>query len=159
MGCFKLLSLQVFYILKVSQMICNYFLQWVDFLLSWWCSLKHKSFQVLLNLTCLFFFFCSLCLVSSVRNHWLIQDDKDLYLCFIFKSFIVFTVTFKSVIHFELIFVKCRKKGGSLFFFCMWLFSYINNLRYAFDTTLMAESEEELKNFLMKVKEESEKVA
>ena len=32
-----------------------------------------------------------------------------------------------------------------------------NNLRYAGDTTLMAESEEELKSFLMKVKEESEK--
>ena len=35
---------------------------------------------------------------------------------------------------------------------------YINNLRYADDTTLMAESEKELKSFLMKVKEESEKV-
>ena len=34
----------------------------------------------------------------------------------------------------------------------------INNLRYAGDTTLMAESEEELKNLLMKVKVESEKV-
>ena len=34
----------------------------------------------------------------------------------------------------------------------------INNLRYAYDTTLMAESEEELKSLLMKVKEESEKV-
>ena len=34
----------------------------------------------------------------------------------------------------------------------------INHLRYADDTTLMAESEEELKNLLMKVKEESEKV-
>ena len=34
----------------------------------------------------------------------------------------------------------------------------INNLRYADDTTLMAENEEELKNLLMKVKEESEKV-
>ena len=34
----------------------------------------------------------------------------------------------------------------------------INNLRYADDTTLMAESEEELKNLLMKVKEDSEKV-
>ena len=34
----------------------------------------------------------------------------------------------------------------------------INNLRYADDTTLMAESEEELKSVLMKVKEESEKV-
>ena len=35
----------------------------------------------------------------------------------------------------------------------------INNLRYTHDTTLMAESEEELKSLLMKVKEESEKVA
>ena len=34
----------------------------------------------------------------------------------------------------------------------------INNLRYAADTTLVAESEEELRNLLMKVKEESEKV-
>ena len=34
----------------------------------------------------------------------------------------------------------------------------VNNLQYVDDTTLMAESEEELKSFLMKVKEESEKV-
>ena len=34
----------------------------------------------------------------------------------------------------------------------------INNLRYSYDTTLMAESEEELKSLLMKVKEESENV-
>ena len=34
---------------------------------------------------------------------------------------------------------------------------FTNNLRYANDTTLMAESEEELKNLLMKLKEESEK--
>ena len=34
----------------------------------------------------------------------------------------------------------------------------VNNLRYADDTTLMAESEEELKSLLMKVKEESKKV-
>ena len=34
----------------------------------------------------------------------------------------------------------------------------INNLRYVDDTTLMAESEEELKSLMMKVKEESEKV-
>ena len=38
------------------------------------------------------------------------------------------------------------------------MYSYINNLRYADDTTLMAESEEELRSLLMKVKEESEKV-
>ena len=35
----------------------------------------------------------------------------------------------------------------------------INNLRYADDTTLMAESEAELKNLLMKVKDESERLA
>ena len=35
----------------------------------------------------------------------------------------------------------------------------INNVRYADDTTVMAESEEELKSLLMKVKEESEKLA
>ena len=35
----------------------------------------------------------------------------------------------------------------------------INNLRYADDTTLVAESEEELKSLLMKVKEETEKLA
>ena len=35
----------------------------------------------------------------------------------------------------------------------------VNNLRYADDTTLMAESKEELKSLLMKVKEESEKLA
>ena len=35
---------------------------------------------------------------------------------------------------------------------------FLNNLRYADDTTLMTESEEELKSLLMKVKEESEKV-
>ena len=36
---------------------------------------------------------------------------------------------------------------------------HINNLRYTDDTTLMAESEEELKNLLMRVKEENEKMA
>ena len=41
-------------------------------------------------------------------------------------------------------------------FATLWI--NINNLRYADDTSLMAESEEELKSLLMKVKEESEKV-
>ena len=44
----------------------------------------------------------------------------------------------------------------SLRFF--YVVAYINNLRYADDATLTAESEEELKSLLMKVKEESEKV-
>ena len=46
----------------------------------------------------------------------------------------------------------------SMFFKHFILCQGINNLRYADDTTLMAESEEELKSLLMKVKEESEKV-
>jgi len=37
--------------------------------------------------------------------------------------------------------------------------NFINNLRYADDTTLMAESKEELKSLLMKMKKESEKLA
>ena len=40
----------------------------------------------------------------------------------------------------------------------IYQYQYINNLKYADDTTLMAESKAELKGFLMKVKEESEKV-
>ena len=40
----------------------------------------------------------------------------------------------------------------------MYIYIYINNLRYADDIILMAESEEELKSLLMKVKEQSEKV-
>ena len=45
-----------------------------------------------------------------------------------------------------------------LFLWFDFLYRYINNLRYADDTTLMEESEEELKSLLMKVKVESEKV-
>ena len=41
---------------------------------------------------------------------------------------------------------------------CVCVYTHINNLRYADDTTLLAESEEKLKNLLMKVKEESEKI-
>ena len=47
----------------------------------------------------------------------------------------------------------------SYFIFLYILLWYTNNLRYADDTTLMAETEEELKSLLMKVKEESEKLA
>ena len=52
--------------------------------------------------------------------------------------------------------MKChggRNKGGIKI-----VGKNINNLKYADDTTLMAESEEEVKSLLMKVKEESEKV-
>ena len=45
-----------------------------------------------------------------------------------------------------------------LFLWFDFLYRYINNLRYADDTTLMAQSEEELKSLLMKVNVESEKV-
>ena len=49
--------------------------------------------------------------------------------------------------------VWCRNSVNTNYYY--W--RNINNLRYADDTTLMAESEEELKSLLMKVKEESEK--
>ena len=49
--------------------------------------------------------------------------------------------------------MKCQNQAGIKI---AW--RNVNNLRYADDTTLMAESEEELKSLLMKVKEESEKV-
>ena len=42
---------------------------------------------------------------------------------------------------------------------CVYIYIYLNNLRYADDITLMAESVEKLKSLLMKVKEESEKLA
>ena len=66
------------------------------------------------------------------------------------KSFIVSDLTFSSLIRFDFVEetqaeIKIARRN-------------INNLRYADDTTLMAESEEELKSFLMKVEEESEKV-
>ena len=55
-----------------------------------------------------------------------------------------------------------RTLSGLFFFFYHWLLrngeKNINNLRYADDTTLMAENKEELKSLLMKVEEESEKV-
>ena len=52
--------------------------------------------------------------------------------------------------------VKCQAGGGTTCNQDCW--DNINNLRYADNTTLMAESEEELKSLLMKGKEESEKV-
>ena len=55
---------------------------------------------------------------------------------------------------------KLNKQGDctALMYFSDVSRRNINNLRYADDTTLMAESQEELKSLLMKVKEESEKV-
>ena len=52
-----------------------------------------------------------------------------------------------------------RKNRFPHFVIVSCLLGIFNNLRYADDTTLMAESEEELKSLLMKVKEESEKLA
>ena len=48
-------------------------------------------------------------------------------------------------------------KGKDISIYLLYIYIYINNLRYADDTTLMTESKEELKNLLMKVKEESKK--
>ena len=55
--------------------------------------------------------------------------------------------------------MKSRKKQNSVIksMLCRAGISDINNLRYTYDTTLMAKSKEELKSFLVKMKEESEK--
>ena len=61
---------------------------------------------------------------------------------------------------FKFLFLSCKHINLS-FFILLSFHNFqrcLNNLRYADDTTLMAESEEELKRLLMKVKEESEKV-
>jgi len=50
-----------------------------------------------------------------------------------------------------------REKIHLFIYISISIYIYINNLRYADDTTLMTESKEELKNLLMKVKEESKK--
>ena len=51
-----------------------------------------------------------------------------------------------------------KLKLESIHQYCLYVINNVNNIRYANDTTLMAESEEELKSLLMKVKEESEDV-
>ena len=50
-----------------------------------------------------------------------------------------------------------RGSKGKGYIYLLYIYIYINNLRYADDTTLMTERKEELKNLLMKVKEESKK--
>ena len=57
------------------------------------------------------------------------------------------------------ILVKNHLNTYARIYFWLIYFILLNNLRYAGDTTLMAESKEELKSLLMKVKEESEKVS
>ena len=54
--------------------------------------------------------------------------------------------------------LRRENKGGRILAIFKIAGRNINNLRYADDTTLMAESDEELKSLLMKVKEEREKV-
>lgn len=74
-----------------------------------------QKFLILMKAKLPMFFFCLLCWVSYLRNNSLIQSDKNLYLCFLFKSFIVFTLTFRSVIHFALVFVRCKEGTPTLF--------------------------------------------
>ena len=85
---------------------------------------------------------------------WIIEKarefQKNIYFCFI-----DYAKAFNCVDHNKL--WKILKEMG-IPDHLTYLLRNINNFRYADDTTLMAESEEELKNLLMKVKEESEKV-
>ena len=64
------------------------------------------------------------------------------------------TATHSSILAWE---VSWTEEPGGLQLMGLQKVGNISNLRYADDTTLMAESEEELKSLLMKVKEESEK--
>ena len=85
---------------------------------------------------------------------WIIEKarefQKNIYFCFI-----DYAKAFNCVDHNKL--WKILKEMG-IPDHLTYLLRNINNFRYADDTTLMAESEEGLKNLLMKVKEESEKV-
>ena len=76
-------------------------------------------------------FLCFLALITE--KSFLISPCFSLGLCIQMSISLLFSFSFSSFI------------------------SYLNNLRYADDSTLMAESEEELKNFLMNMKEEREK--
>ena len=80
-------------------------------------------------------------------------------LLFLFGISLLFHVQFQLLLP-DLHTDFSRGRSGGLVFPSLSEFSgrHINNLRYADDTTLMAESEEELKSLLKKIKEESEKV-
>ena len=80
-------------------------------------------------------------------------------LLFLFGISLLFHVQFQLLLP-DLHTDFSRGRSGGLVFPSLSEFSgrHINNLRYADDTTLVVESEEELKGLLMKVKEESEKV-
>ena len=80
-------------------------------------------------------------------------------LLFLFGTSLLFHVQFQLLLP-DLHTDFSRGRSGGLVFPSLSEFSgrHINNLRYADDTTLVVESEEELKGLLMKVKEESEKV-
>ena len=82
-----------------------------------------------------------------------IRTEADIYLTF---TLVTFRLRVINSCHLK----ELQEKGGPWgeFHGCSHDLRNINNLRYADDTTLVAESEEELKSLLMKVKEESEKV-
>ena len=72
------------------------------------------------------------------------EYDKAVYCC---SAYLTYTEYIIQNAGLDVAQARIRTAGGN-----------INNLRYADDTTIMAESEEELKSLLMKVKEESENV-
>ena len=90
-------------------------------------------------------------LFSSISLHWSLRKAfLSLLAIFWNSAFRCLYLSFSPLLFASLLFTQAGIKIAG---------RNINNLRYADDTTLMAESEEELKSLLMKVKEESEKVA
>ena len=73
---------------------------WDVFLVPWWCSLKHKTFKYWWSLIYQCFLLLLMLLMSYLRRLYLTQDHEDLFFIFFPKSFIVLTITFRSMIHF-----------------------------------------------------------
>ena len=118
--------------------------------------------------------------LTSIHDYWKNHTFDWTYLCLQSKKSLLFNMLYRFVIAFLLrskgVFISWPLSSSAVILetenkvcHCFHCFSIylpwsdrigrnINNLRYADDTTLMAESQEELKSLLMKVKEESEKV-
>ena len=102
-----LLSYNSLYILDTNSLpdiwFANFSCILVAFSLSW-CSFNHKNFILMMSNWSVFVF-CCLFLVSYQRNHWLIQGHKDWSLYFLARALEFLLLQFRSLMHFELIFI------------------------------------------------------
>ena len=84
---------------------------WAVFLFSWFYPLKYKSFNFKVQLT--FFFFFAFALGVICKRPWSNPRSGKLTPVFSFKGFIVWTLTFRTLVHFEWVFVCGMKQGSS----------------------------------------------